>query len=438
MGCRSSRAADVEVEESFHNHVDELELLGIIDTNSNVASTRTRTQTRNRAQSSQWRTRTGEQAENVVHRRMQRRRLNQMMEEAFARPSENQSRNQNQNQPSPNANANTNVHPHPNEMSTSNLVPFDDLSVLNQGRRRHWLEDVDHMDNIDLDLDLDLYRDRLRTRDQGLEDLERDHPVFLRRELLAGMPPTAAAATTTGGNGNDDGDNNNNNNNNNNNGDNGGIPNMVVLPTNGEQLDQLRSDLVTLERLFHTLLGQRLADGGTDGPGGIPMLPTAPSSSCPPAARHIVENLPTISISECDFEDDCNNNRECSICFLEHEVNDRVTRLPCGHFFHGECINEWLKKRCTCPICRWELETDDPLFELERVERMKSRRIRVKDHELDRLCIGGLQEMAGLKNVKNRAKLIRTIKKSKDIDIITKDKSRPQSHCKEINKEKTE
>lgn len=288
--------------------------------------------------------------------------------------------------------------------------------------------DINIMDNMD---DLGMGLDR---------HVDRDHPsnpLFLRRGLPPRVPPRVSDRIPVmngghGQNGNDNAGNNDNSNGNgngNSNGNSNGDRNHTSTSSRNEgQLDQLRSDLVTLERLFQTLLGQQVAHG----PSVSPVILPSTSNSCPPAAQHIIENLPTISISKCDFEEDCHNNKECSICFLEHEVNDSVTRLPCGHFFHGECINEWLHKRCTCPICRWELETDDRLFEMGRVERMKSRRIRVKDHELDRLCIAGLQDMAGLKNVKNRAKLIKSIKNSKDIDIITKDdRVKSQPYCKE-------
>ena len=178
-----------------------------------------------------------------------------------------------------------------------------------------------------------------------------------------------------------------------------------------QNLDQLRTDLVALEHLFQTLLGQHQVS-----PSSFPS--TTLCTTTPPASSDIIENLPTMAVSDLDLQDEC--NKECSICFMEFKVNDKVSRLQCGHFFHGECINEWLRKRCTCPVCRWELETEDTNFEIERLERMKSRKIRVKDHELDRLCIEGLQDIAGTKGITNRKKLIETIRSLEHVDIITR------------------
>ncbi|KAF3453467.1 hypothetical protein FNV43_RR03907 [Rhamnella rubrinervis] len=43
----------------------------------------------------------------------------------------------------------------------------------------------------------------------------------------------------------------------------------------------------------------------------------------------------------------------CSVCLQEWKEGESVRRLPeCGHFFHMECIDKWLMRQISCPICR--------------------------------------------------------------------------------------
>ncbi|GMY31259.1 NEP1-interacting protein-like 1 [Fagus crenata] len=43
----------------------------------------------------------------------------------------------------------------------------------------------------------------------------------------------------------------------------------------------------------------------------------------------------------------------CSICLQDFEDEDHVRTLPnCGHLFHLYCIDEWLTRQGTCPMCR--------------------------------------------------------------------------------------
>jgi len=35
----------------------------------------------------------------------------------------------------------------------------------------------------------------------------------------------------------------------------------------------------------------------------------------------------------------------CNICYGEYQLNDEAKKLDCKHFFHTECIFEWLKKK---------------------------------------------------------------------------------------------
>ncbi|KAK8504906.1 hypothetical protein V6N13_056234 [Hibiscus sabdariffa] len=48
----------------------------------------------------------------------------------------------------------------------------------------------------------------------------------------------------------------------------------------------------------------------------------------------------------------------CTICLEELEVGSEVSRMPCCHRFHGDCIEKWLKQSHSCPICRFQLPTD--------------------------------------------------------------------------------
>ncbi|XP_060669037.1 putative RING-H2 finger protein ATL19 [Ziziphus jujuba] len=44
---------------------------------------------------------------------------------------------------------------------------------------------------------------------------------------------------------------------------------------------------------------------------------------------------------------------ECCICLEEYETGDRCQVFPvCNHVYHSNCIDNWLKKNSTCPICR--------------------------------------------------------------------------------------
>jgi hypothetical protein len=45
-----------------------------------------------------------------------------------------------------------------------------------------------------------------------------------------------------------------------------------------------------------------------------------------------------------------NPDIKCLICIEDVETNKEF--LPCSHFFHSECIGEWLKDHPECPICK--------------------------------------------------------------------------------------
>ncbi|KAK6118170.1 hypothetical protein DH2020_048071 [Rehmannia glutinosa] len=74
----------------------------------------------------------------------------------------------------------------------------------------------------------------------------------------------------------------------------------------------------------------------------------------PPASVSFVNNMPSLTIDE-----DKLDSMACAICKDSFTVGTVVNQLPCFHLFHPSCILPWLSTRNTCPLCRYELPTDD-------------------------------------------------------------------------------
>nr|XP_043638924.1 E3 ubiquitin-protein ligase CIP8-like [Erigeron canadensis] len=86
----------------------------------------------------------------------------------------------------------------------------------------------------------------------------------------------------------------------------------------------------------------------------------------PPASKRVVEKLLNVVMTSED------NDAVCAVCKDEIGVGEVVKRLPCSHFYHGDCIVPWLCIQNTCPVCRYELPTDDLGYERRKVERVVS------------------------------------------------------------------
>ncbi|ELP86100.1 hypothetical protein EIN_327470 [Entamoeba invadens IP1] len=44
--------------------------------------------------------------------------------------------------------------------------------------------------------------------------------------------------------------------------------------------------------------------------------------------------------------------KECPICMQPFLSKQPVKLLPCGHYFHGECVDSWTHEHDICPLCK--------------------------------------------------------------------------------------
>ncbi|KAJ9141308.1 hypothetical protein P3X46_031856 [Hevea brasiliensis] len=50
----------------------------------------------------------------------------------------------------------------------------------------------------------------------------------------------------------------------------------------------------------------------------------------------------------------------CVVCLEELEEDDDLIELPCSHLYHEDCIVKWLLSSHLCPLCRYQMPTEQP------------------------------------------------------------------------------
>lgn len=69
--------------------------------------------------------------------------------------------------------------------------------------------------------------------------------------------------------------------------------------------------------------------------------------------RPTIELYPKIQLGErSEFPKQLTDNT-CPICLGEYRPKETLRTIPqCNHYFHANCIDEWLRRNATCPLCR--------------------------------------------------------------------------------------
>ncbi|XP_027347183.1 NEP1-interacting protein 1-like [Abrus precatorius] len=73
-------------------------------------------------------------------------------------------------------------------------------------------------------------------------------------------------------------------------------------------------------------------------------------------SRDSVAKIPKITITSDNNVDASGERVSCSVCLQDFQLGETVRSLPhCHHTFHQPCIDKWLFKHGSCPLCRRDL-----------------------------------------------------------------------------------
>lgn len=74
--------------------------------------------------------------------------------------------------------------------------------------------------------------------------------------------------------------------------------------------------------------------------------------------KKVLESLPFFKFSSLKGS---KQGLECSVCLSKFEDIEILRFLPqCKHGFHIDCIDQWLEKHSSCPLCRQKVNANDP------------------------------------------------------------------------------
>eukprot|EP00929_Paragymnodinium_shiwhaense_P091111 TRINITY_DN5114_c0_g1_i2.p1 TRINITY_DN5114_c0_g1~~TRINITY_DN5114_c0_g1_i2.p1 ORF type:complete len:508 (+),score=81.00 TRINITY_DN5114_c0_g1_i2:126-1649(+) len=98
-------------------------------------------------------------------------------------------------------------------------------------------------------------------------------------------------------------------------------------------------------------------------PGHQQTTPEAESAALAKAAEaELIRNLPThvTTAEQLKAAEDAGRSwvsKGCAICLEQFQAGEVQKMLPCFHQFHEDCVDEWLERSGTCPVCKHRLDS---------------------------------------------------------------------------------
>jgi len=79
------------------------------------------------------------------------------------------------------------------------------------------------------------------------------------------------------------------------------------------------------------------------------------TSGPPPLAKDLIDAIPVVEVTQ----EQVDAKLQCSVCWQDFQLKERVRQLACQHVYHEPCIRPWLELHGTCPICRQNLSGEE-------------------------------------------------------------------------------
>ena len=89
--------------------------------------------------------------------------------------------------------------------------------------------------------------------------------------------------------------------------------------------------------------------------------------------KRLIDVARELNIEKEKFDPNKESHKEfcsCRVCLEDYKEDEELGMLPCKHFFHYNCIQEWGKRKPNCPYCDVEIPTVEPETESNKKQKL--------------------------------------------------------------------